>query len=319
MKEQNSYSEIIKKSSVGSISAEQYQAIMSGPLCYKTPMGITKIASEIITQQCAILTEHSSKIWLQIEKIKAYVEKRNKINEKCMNTEQEINYLLKTTEQLQAIIEHINTQEHTFMELTHNINHNIYNIFIKYIEKNEKAHKTIQSICDKVGEELDIEALKKATDHEGEIANCISIDHLKYFIYSNHIDNKHNIDSHNYADYYLDTTKYDDFVIMQAWITALYRLSAHQVIDNSDHSFDHKTLMNAILKHREEAKELIDMEHTDVDFGIEDYNKTLQMSKDLTAKLKINSDYEKKMNESLDKLIVLSNSRKPNEYDSDDE
>ena len=37
MKEQNSYSEIIKKSSVGSISAEQYQAISQGLYATKLP------------------------------------------------------------------------------------------------------------------------------------------------------------------------------------------------------------------------------------------------------------------------------------------
>lgn len=318
MKEYNTYSDIIKKSSVGSISAEQYQTIISGPLCYKTPVGLTKIASEIITQQCAILTEHSSKIWLQIEKIKAYVEKRNQINEKCMNTEQEINYLLKTTEQLQAIIEHINTQEHTFMELTHNVNHNIYNIFIKYIEKNEKLHTTIQDICAEVATELDSDALKQATDHEGEIANCISIEHIKYFIYSNNIDAKHNIDSYSYADYYLDTNQYEDFVMMQTWVTLLYRLSAHQVLDNQEQAYDHRALIKAVLKHKDKAKALIDTEHMEVDFGLDDYNKTLQMSHDLTAKLKINSEYEKKMNASLDKLIVISSSRKPKEYDDEE-
>ena len=304
------YADILEKSSIASISIEQYEAILSGPLCYKNPIGITKVASELVKKQCSLLSSHSSTIWLQIEKIKAYVDKRNKINEKCMFTEAEINYLLKTTEQLQSIIEHVNTQEHTFMNLTHDVNHNIYNVFVKYIEKSEKVNECIVSICENVATELDMEILKKPAPQEDEISGAISIEHLKYFIFIKNIDKKHDIDSFAYADYYLDMNTFDDYILMQAWITLLYRLCALDIINSND-KYDHKAIFTALRKQKELTNQVLIKSEIDKDFGIENYSKTMDISDELSQNLNINENFEDKINHSLDKLIIMSDSRKP--------
>tara|TARA_A100001015_G_scaffold288706_1_gene359819 strand:- start:1212 stop:2180 length:969 start_codon:yes stop_codon:yes gene_type:complete len=306
------YADILEKSSIASISIEQYEAILSGPLCYKTPIGITKIASELLKRQCSLLSTHSTIIWFQIEKIKEYVEKRNKINEKCMFTEAEINYLLKTTEQLQSIIEHVNTQEHTFMNLSHDVNHNIYNIFVKYIEKSEKVNECIQLICENVATELDMEVLKKPAPQEDEISSAISIEHLKYFIFIKNIDKKHEIDSFAYGDYYLDMNAFDDYMLMQAWITLLYRLCALDIMHKNER-YDHKRIFTALKKQKALTEQVLNKNNVDKDFGIDDYNKTMEISHELSENLNINENFEEKMNRSLNKLLTMSNSRKPRE------
>ena len=125
----SSYNKMITKLMLTGISETQYPMLANGPLTDSKSSGITKIATALIQEHSAYMAEEGPIIWDEIAKIKEYVEKRNSIDEKKMYNEEESQKLLKTTEDVQNILEHISVQEEKFIELTDIVNKNIYRAY----------------------------------------------------------------------------------------------------------------------------------------------------------------------------------------------
>lgn len=313
MKENTSYAEIIKKSQLGSISKKHYQNIINGPLCYEYSFGITKLTAELIKNNCSYISKHAPKIWSQVEKIKSYVKTREEINEKCMFTEQEINFLIKTTQSLQDIINHISEQEQNFIQLSNKVNHNFYNLFNTYIEQNKKVESCIKQILDKTSEKLEMPKLKQDIEQENQIYYSICKPHLESIIAESNLNDKHKIDVYEFATKYLDTNQYQDVIIMQAWILALYRLSYSNVLENDEHqTINYNELIQTLCTFKKDAQEIFDSKDIREELG-DSYKEITELDQKLKEGLNINTEFERKILEDLEKIRVLSSSRKPKE------
>lgn len=307
----DTYADMLYKSHLSAISIQQADAIVNGPLCYPQPLGLTKATCDLLRKNSILVASHAAELWIQIDKIKKFVAKRNDINEKCMFTEQEINYLLRVTNDLHEMIDHISSQEHIFMDLGNDTTQNIYDLFRTYIDKTNKSHDIIYSILDAVIKDLNLPYTQKG-EHEIDAINSIASSNLEYFIESQNLQTTLGVDTYGFADNHLQKSEYYDFILFQVWLILIYRHACASVLGNSA-TLDAKQAMQALIKHRELSRKLLDAEHLDQSLGIEDFKKVKDMEKNLAEGLQINHEFEAKLDSDLDKLVAMSKSRKPRE------
>ena len=297
------------------ISETQYPMLANGPLTDNKSSGITKIATALIQEHSAYMAEEGPIIWDEIAKIKEYVEKRNSIDEKKMYNEQESQKLLKTTEDVQNILEHISVQEEKFIELTDIVNKNIYNIFNQYLDKNQECEEAITHIVNQVAKNYD-DMLNKEDISEEDIIRATSVEMIQYLISELRIGNSMDINVLDYAKEHFDIETYDGFILLQAWCILCHRFDVYKMA-NMDMSlqYDFKETMEKVLKERETAQGVLDTNNLQNEFEIEDTTKLNMLKDELTENLNINSDYTKNLIAELEELIVLTAQREPKEID----
>ncbi|MEC8064170.1 MAG: hypothetical protein VX112_04920 [Pseudomonadota bacterium] len=315
MKHNSSYNKMITKLMLTGISETQYPMLASGPLTDSKSSGITKIASRLIQEHSSYMAEEGPVIWDEIAKIKVYVEKRNSIDEKKMYTEEESQKLLKTTEDVQNILEHISEQEEKFITLTDIVNKNIYNIFNQYIELSANSEQVISKICQKVGENTKPPLTKEHVNEE-DIIKATSTETLNYIVADLKIGSSTGINIIDYATEQFDIETYDGLILLQAWIIMCYRFDVLRMgsLDMSM-TFDYKDAMEKILAQRELASEILDIDDLESAYHIEETEKLNELKQELTENLNINSDYTHKLINELEELIILTEQREPKEIE----
>ncbi len=311
----SSYYNMITKMMLTGISETQYPMLANGPLTDNEAKGITKLAAALVKKYSSYMAEEGPIIWDEIAKIKTYVEKRNTIDEKKMYTEEESKRLLKTTEDVQKILEHISKQEENFIELSDIVNNNIYHIFNSYIEKAGECEDAAKEITEKVAEQMN-PTLSSTRNSEEEIFKTTSLIMLEDCIKEMQIQNGIDGDILTIGQKHLDPDTFDGFTLLQCWVALCYRFNVYRM-----NTFDNQTkldlddMMKKLIAEKDRLSSILDLNQIEQDFQIEQVDKLNSLKKDLTDNLNINEDYTKNLINELDELISLTAQREPKEVD----
>lgn len=311
----SSYYNMITKMMLTGISETQYPMLANGPLTDNDAKGITKLAATLVKKYSSYMAEEGPIIWDEIAKIKTYVEKRNTIDEKKMYTEEESKRLLKTTEDVQQILEHISKQEENFIALSDIVNNNIYHIFNNYIQKAGECEEAAKEITEKVAGQM-TPNLSNTRNSEDDIFKTTSLVMLENCIKEMQINNGIDGDILAFAQKNFDPDTYDGFTLIQCWVALCYRFNVYRMntFDNET-KLDLHTMMEKLIAEKAPISHIIDLNHLEDDFEIEQVDKLNELKKDLTDNLNINEDYTKKLIEELDELITLTAQREPKEIE----
>ena len=312
MLQNNSYQDMITKLMLTGISEQQYNMLANGPLTDNKSRGISKVASELIQEQSSCMADRGPVIWDEIAKIKTYVQKRNSIDEKKMYTEEESHKLLKTTEDVQKILEHIAHQEEKFIELSDIVNKNIFNIFNQYVKKAKTCEEIAKSITEKLAHQHD-PILSSTTVAENDIYLATSLDMIDGVVQDNKINENMGVDILEYARQNIDVDSYDGFILLQVWIALCFRFNIFRMNKLENRDFDAFSTMQMVLAEKEDAAKVLDTNALEQEFKIEDKDKLVSLRDDLHKNLNINTEYTKQVITELDDLIELSSQREPKE------
>ncbi len=315
MMKRSSYYNMITKMMLTGISETQYPMLANGPLTDDEAKGITKVAASLVKKYSSYMAEEGPIIWDEIAKIKTYVEKRNTIDEKKMYTEEESKRLLKTTEDVQQILEHISKQEENFIALSDIVNNNIYHIFNNYIQKAGECEEAAKEVTERVAEQM-TPNLSNTRNSEDEIFKTTSLVMLENCITEMQINNGIEGDILAIGQKNFDADTYDGFTLLQCWVALCYRFTVYRMntFDNET-KLDLDSMMQKLTAEKSQVSQILDLEHLEQDFEIEHIDKLNELKKDLTDNLNINEDYTTKLIEELDELITLTAQREPKEVE----
>ncbi len=315
MMKRSSYYNMITKMMLTGISETQYPMLANGPLTDNEAKGITQLAASLVKKYSSYMAEEGPIIWDEISKIKTYVEKRNTIDEKKMYTVEESKRLMKTTEDVQHILEHISKQEENFIALSDIVNNNIYHIFNSYIHKSAECEEAAKEITQRVAEQM-TPNLSNTRTSEDEIFKTTSLVMLENCIKEMQINNGIEKDILAIGQKNFNADTYDGFTLLQCWIALCYRFTVYRMnaFDNET-KLDLDNMMQKLIAEKSQVSQILDIDHLEQDFEIVDIDKLNELKKDLTDNLNINEDYTAKLIEELDELITLTAQREPKEIE----
>lgn len=316
---ENSWQKMMRKNLLASISEKNPIALSSGPLGQSNPSGLTCIAKQVLDHQGASILKVADDIWLAIMQIQELMELRNSINEKCMQSEEEADKLLKSTNSIQKLIEHISKQEDSYIELSESINNNTIHTVQNYLKLMKESTKVIEEIAKEVNEEMGLELKEQNKNVEQGVVQATSIQEIKKFIVSNTIQTHTQEDPLKLASSYLNHKKYDEFICMQAYLLICYRYAMSRAISsNVSKSFNNKKILLKVIGKKDKASSILEEQDVENTFSLENYSEQKSISEQLGLALSVNPDYVKKIKEVLLELKDISDSRKPDENKGDD-
>jgi hypothetical protein len=185
---EDSWQKMMRKYLLASIAEKNPKPLANGPLSDSNSSGITKIAKNLLNQQSGTILSVADEIWLYILEIQNLMQIRNEINEKCMESEEEANNLLKTTNSVQKLIEHVSEQEEKYINLSDSINNNTIHIVQSYLQLMKKSIDKILEIASSVSNDLSLNLKEQNKGVESEILNSTSMNQLDKFTIENTLD-----------------------------------------------------------------------------------------------------------------------------------
>lgn len=307
---EDSWSKMMRRSLLAGVSEKNPFALTSGPLGQSDVSGISLLAKKTLDQQCGSILSVADEIWLAIIKIQDLMEIRNNINENCMQSEEEANRLLKATNSVQQLIEHISAQEDTYITLSDSINRNTIQIVQSYLALMKKSSSTATAITEDVSSEMKLSIKPQNQGVEKSLLNATSIQDLTKFSIENTLENHTGCNPVELAQGKLDHMRYDDFIIMQAFILICYRFAMSQAL-GTNHTFNAASILKACIAKREHATSLLNESDTEQTFNLHEFSKQNSLSDQLQHALTVNPDFLRKLESTLSDLKELSDSRKP--------
>lgn len=316
---ENSWQKMMRKNLLASISEKNPIALANGPLGQSNPSGLTCIAKKILDHQSASILKVADHIWLAIMQIQDLMEIRNAINEKCMQSEEEADKLLKSTNSIQKLIEHISVQEDHYIKLSESINNNTIHIVQSYLKLMKESIKVIKVIAKEVNDEMGLKLEEQNKNVEQGVVQATSIQEIKKFIISNTIQTHTEDDPLELAIRYLDHKKYDDFICIQAYLLICYRYAMSRAISsNASKGFNSKKILLKVIDKKEKASSILQEKDIENTFSLENYSEQKSISEQLGLALSVNPDFVKKIKIILLELKGISDSRKPSEDEQTD-
>ena len=314
---EDSWQIMMRKCLLASISEKNPLALSNGPLGQTNPSGLTRIAKHVLDQQSASILSVADDIWIAILQIQELMETRNAINENCMKSEEEANRLLKTTNSIQNLIEHISEQEDDYIKLSESINKNTIHLVQSYLKLMKSSATMIDTIAQEVSDALDLKLVKQNEGVERGVLNATSLSELQKFTIANTLESHTHDDPLVLMNKYLDHLKYDDFICMQAFILVCYRFSMSQAVTNRSAEFNAKRTLLAVIDHKAKASTLLQENDEENTFSLENFSQQKTVSNQMQLALKINPDFIKKIRQNLTELKQISDSRTPDEEEDD--
>ena len=110
----------------------------------------------------------------------------------------------------------------------------------------------------------------------------------------------------------LDHQRYDDFVVIQAFILICYRFAMSQAIGSKD-AFNARTVLKSCIAKRESATSILNESDIEKTFNLYEFSKQNTLSEQLQHALTVNPEFLRKLESTLSELKELSDSRKPDE------
>lgn len=310
---EDSWQKMMRKYLLASIAEKNPKPLANGPLSDSNSSGITKIAKNLLNQQSGTILSVADEIWLYILEIQNLMQIRNEINEKCMESEEEANNLLKTTNSVQKLIEHVSEQEEKYINLSDSINNNTIHIVQSYLQLMKKSIDKILEIASSVSNDLSLNLTEQNKGVESEILNSTSINQLDKFTIENTLDKHSSIAPIEWCKKTLNYDNYDDFILVQTMILITYRYAMSQAVANTNQTLDIKKVMKKLLTYKEKATEIMNEHDLEKTFNLSDFATQKTSGEDLKLSLNINPQFLKKVKISLNELKTISDSRHPKE------
>ena len=314
-KNEDSWTKMMRKSLLAGVSEKNPYTLTSGPLGQSNVSGLSLLTKKVLDQQCSSILGVADEIWLAIIKIQDLMHTRNSINENCMQSEEEANRLLKSTNSVQQLIEHISSQEDTFITLSDSVNKNTIKIVQSYLRLMQKSIEITKIIAQETTEHLAIDIKAQNPGVEKELLNATSRDALMKFSIENTLETHVKRNPIELVEKYLDHEKYDDFIVMQAYLLICYRYAMSQAVSGTS-DFDAYRVLQDCIGRKSMATELLHEADIEKTFNLEDFSKQNSISDQLQHALTVNPDYILKLEKTLNELKELSDSRKPDEEES---
>lgn len=314
-KYENSWQKMMRQSLLASVSEKNPIPLSNGPLSNSDPSGITKIAKHLLDLQSSSILSVADEIWIYILEIQNLMKIRNEINEKCIHSEEEAHNLLKSTNSVQKLIEHVSEQEEKYIKLSDTINNNTIHIVQSYLLLIEKSKSIIKNLADTINQELSLNLTPQNEGVEAVVYSATSLNDLKDFSINNTLAQHTNFSPLEYAMQKLDHTKYDDFILIQAFILIIYRYAMTQAVVTEQKQLDVYPLLKQITAHKDTATALMDIQNLDSAFHLDAFSEQRKNSSELKNSLNINPDFIKKLEKMLMDLKIISDSREPDDED----
>ena len=312
-----SWQRMMRQSLLASVSEKNPFTLSSGPLGQSNPSGITCLAKHILDKQSSSILAVADEIWIAILKIQDLMEIRNNINENCMQSEEEANRLLKATNSVQSLIEHISEQEDIYIKLSESINRNTIHVVQSYLRLMHQSIDLIKELAKTTSDELNLNLKIQNQGVEKIILNATSIREIADFSHENTLDKHTKSDPVLIAMQSLDHKKYDDFILIQAFVLACYRFAMSQAVTQRTGSFDAAEVLKHLIKNKEKATKILHENDLEETFGLENFSEQTTTSEQLQLALNVNPDFIKKVEDTLKYLQKLSDSRTPDDDDDD--
>ncbi|MEC8882825.1 MAG: hypothetical protein VX737_06085 [Pseudomonadota bacterium] len=310
---EDSWQKMMRKYLLASIAEKNPEPLANGPLSDSNPSGITKVAKNLLDKQSGTILSVADEIWLYILEIQNLMQIRNEINEKCMESEEEANNLLKTTNSVQKLIEHVSEQEEKYINLSDSINNNTIHIVQSYLQIMKKSIHLILEIADNINNDLALNLTEQNKGVESEILNSTSILDLERFTVENTLTKHSSIDPIDWCKKKLEYDNYDDFILIQTMVLIVYRYAMSQAVSSTNQTLDIKNVMKKLITYKNKATEIMNEHDLEKTFNLDDFAKQKTSGEDLKLSLNINPEFLKKIKGSLNELKIISDSRHPKE------
>ena len=306
---ENSWQKMMRKYLLASVSEKNPIPLTSGPLSDSNPSGITTIAKKLLDHQSSSILTVADEIWLCILEIQKLMKLRNTIDEKKMESEEEANNLLKTTNTVQKLIEHVSEQEEKYIQLSDSVNNNTVHIVQSYIRLSKQGMDIIKKIVDQVSSKLSLGLKEQNKGVESSIMNATSIYELKDFSSDNTLSQHSSMDPIVWANQIFKHQNYDDFILIQALVLIAYRYAMSQAVSEQRQNLDIKKVTKELQMAKEQATELMNEHDLEQTFNLENFSQQKSTSEELKLSLEINPDFLQKIEKTLTELKGLSDSR----------
>lgn len=314
---EESWQRMMRQSLLASVSEKNPFTLSSGPLGQSNPSGVTGLAKHILDKQSSSILAVADEIWIAILKIQELMEIRNSINENCMQSEEEANRLLKATNSVQSLIEHISEQEDIYIKLSESINRNTIHVVQSYLKLMHQSIDLIKELAQKTSDELNLDLKIQNEGVEKTISNATSIREIADFSNENTLEKHTKVDPVLMAMQSLNHKKYDDFILIQAFVLVCYRFAMSQAVTHRSGSFDASKALQHLIQNKEKATKILHENDLEETFGLEKFSEQTSTSEQLQLALNVNPDFLKKVEDTLRSLQKLSDSRTPDDDDDD--
>jgi hypothetical protein len=316
--QEDSWSKMMRRSLLAGVSEKNPFALTSGPLGQSDVSGISLLAKRTLDQQCGSILSVADEIWLAIIKIQDLMEIRNNINENCMQSEEEANRLLKATNSVQQLIEHISAQEDTYITLSDSINRNTIQIVQSYLALMKKSSTIATTIADEVSTEMKLSVKPQNQGVEKSLLSATSIQDLVKFSIENTLEIHTGCNPVELAQGKLNHQCYDDYIVIQAFLLICYRFAMSQAL-GTNNTFNASGVLKACIAKKVSATSILNESDVEQTFNLHEFSKQNTLSDQLQHALTVNPDFLRKLESTLSDLKELSDSRKPDDDQQNEE
>ena len=196
-----------------------------------------------------------------------------------MQSEEEANRLLKSTNSVQQLIEHISSQEDTFITLSDSVNKNTIKIVQSYLRLMQKSMDIAKTIAQETTDQLAVD-IKAQTLGLKKNYSMRPRGMLMKFSIENTLETHVKRNPIELIEKYLDHEKYDDFIVMQAYLLICYRYAMSQAVSGTS-DFDAYRVLQDCIGRKSMATELLHEADIEKTFNLEDFSKQNSISDQL--------------------------------------
>ena len=297
-----SYKALCNKMTLAALSAKDYEALSTASIIDPDSCGLSLCYEQHVSSKTSLILEYSSVIWHNIHLLKKLVDIRTGIKEVRMQSVDETQELIDSTKKLQDFVTVISEQEEAFLSLYDCINLDTFNLYNDFCKNENTMQKLVRDTTEEEITHFQLD-LPESLYTPNDIILATSLHQLRDIYDSNHIADFFKGDLYTWATNHIDPHSIDGFFSLQVWEQILSRFVNAQ--SNALSTDKDKIDAYAIFKHIVKESRHLSIPKPKT-YTEANENALMQKLREKTA---VNMTFYNELNQSFERLKLLSDNR----------